>query len=158
MKKFNILILAALFCIPALLKAYPGEIVKSFATPGTVPTGITFDGKNLWIADRKAKLIYCVNPKNGEVIRSIPSPGYWPMGLTWDGEALWNADVKGGIALSENYDGKIYRIDPKDGTILKTIDAPSTTPRGLAWDGKYLWCVDNDVPHEQAQRRRICSW
>jgi len=145
MKKIKNLILVVLFCLPLLLKAYPGEVVKSFATPGTVPTGITFDGKNLWMADRKAKLIYCINPQNGEVIRSIPSPGYWPMGLTWDGEALWNADIKGGIPLSENYDGKIYRIDPKDGTILKTIPAPSSTPRGLAWDGKYLWCVDNDA-------------
>ena len=143
MKKLIFLILLVFFSLPQLLLSYPGEIIKSFASPGTVPTGITFDGKNLWIADRKAKRIFCVNPLNGQVIRSIPSPGYWPMGLTWDGEALWNADVKGGIALSENYDGKIYRIDPKDGTILKTIPAPSSTPRGLAWDGKYLWCVDN---------------
>src|SRR5210317_551047 len=120
MRRIVYLLMIMAFILPKLLWAYPGEVVKSFASPGTVPTGITFDGKNLWVADRKTKLIYCVNPKNGEVIRSIPSPGYWPMGLTWDGEALWNADVKGGIPLSENYDGKISRIDPKDGTILKT--------------------------------------
>lgn len=145
MKKVLLITFAIFLSGPQFLFSYPGEIIKSFVSPGSVPTGMTFDGKNLWIADRKAKKIFCIDPKNGEVIRSIPSPGYWPMGLTWDGEALWNSDVKGGIALSENYDGKIYRIDPNDGTILKTVPAPTSTPRGLAWDGKYLWCVDNRI-------------
>jgi sugar lactone lactonase YvrE len=122
---------------------YTGEIIKSFDTPGSYPTGLTYDGENIWLADYQTDLLYCLNPETGELIRSIPAPAYWPEGLAWDGEALWNADVKGGIPLSENYDGKIYRIDPKDGSILKTIQAPSSTPRGLTWDGQYLWCVDN---------------
>ena len=123
--------------------SYTGEIIKSFKSPGNFPTGMTFDGKNIWIADRKEAKLFCINPTNGEVIRSIEAPAYWPMGLAWDGEALWSVDVKGGIPLSENYSGKIFRVDPKDGTLLKTIIAPSSTPRGLTWDGKYLWCVDN---------------
>ena len=124
--------------------SYTGEIIKSFKSPGDFPTGMTFDGKNIWIADRKEAKLFCINPTNGEVIRSIEAPAYWPMGLAWDGEALWSVDVKGGIPLSENYSGKIFRVDPKDGTLLKTIIAPSSTPRGLTWDGKYLWCVDNN--------------
>lgn len=138
-----ITLLIVLFFIPYYIFGYTGEVVKSYDTPGSFPTGLSFDGKHIWLADRKANKIYCINKENGNVIRSFQSPGYWPMGLTWDGEALWNADIKGGLPLSENYDGKIYRIDPKDGTILKAIEAPSKRPRGLAWDGKYLWCVDN---------------
>ncbi len=124
---------------------YTGEVIESFDTPGSYPTGLTFDGENLWLADYKTDLLYCIDPNTGKLIRSISSPAYWPEGLAWDGEALWNADVKGGIPLSENYAGKIYRVNPEDGTILKTVQAPSSTPRGLTWDGKYLWCVDSDA-------------
>lgn len=138
-----VLFVASLILFPGLLFAYTGEVIQSYKTPGKFPTGMTFDGENLWLADRKADKLFCINPKNGKVIRSIPSPAYWPTGLAWDGEALWNADVKGGIPLSENYKGKIYRIDPENGKILSTIEAPTPAPRGLTWDGKYLWCVDN---------------
>ncbi len=142
--KFSITTLIIVIFLPFSIRAYTGEVIKSFKTPGSFPTGLTFDGKYLWLADKKTDKIYCINPKNGNIIRDIQAPAYWPMGLAWDGEALWNADVKGGIPLSENYDGKIYRINPEDGTILRTIKSPSSTPRGLTWDGKYLWCVDND--------------
>jgi len=123
--------------------AFTGEVLRSFDIPGSYPTGMTFDGTHLWLADYQTDLLYCIDPSSGKVVRTIPAPAYWPEGLAWDGEALWNADVKGGIPLSENYAGKIYRIDPQSGTVLKTIQAPSSTPRGLTWDGTYLWCVDN---------------
>ena len=142
--KFSITTLIIVIFLPFSIRAYTGEVIKSFKTPGSFPTGLTFDGKHLWLADKKTDKLYCINPQNGNIIRDIQAPAYWPMGLAWDGEALWNADVKGGIPLSENYDGKIYRINPENGTILRTIKSPSSTPRGLTWDGKYLWCVDND--------------
>ncbi|MCD4694698.1 MAG: hypothetical protein K8S16_00550, partial [Bacteroidales bacterium] len=129
--------------LPVIAFSYTGETIKSFDIPGSYPTGLTYDGENLWLADYQTDLLYCINLENGAVTRTIQATAYWPEGLAWDGEALWNADVKGGIPLSENYAGKVYRIDPDDGTILKTIQAPSSTPRGLTWDGQYLWCVDN---------------
>ncbi len=132
----------ALMFAPLSVMAHPGEIVKSFATPGQFPTGLAFDGEHLWLADRKAQMLYSIDPRNGKVVAEIPSPAYWPTGLAWDGEFLWCADVKGGIPLSENYRGLIYKISPKDGRVLKVIDAPSGRPRDLAWDGTYLWCVD----------------
>jgi len=132
----------ALMFVPLSVRAHPGEIVKSFATPGQFPTGLAFDGKHLWVADRKAQMLYSIDPHNGKVVAEIPSPAYWPTGLAWDGEFLWCADVKGGIPLSENYRGLIYKISPKDGRVLKVIDAPTGRPRDLAWDGTYLWCVD----------------
>ncbi len=143
-KHLTLLIFVACMFFPLQGFTYPGEVTQSVATPGHIPTGLTNDGEHLWIADREAKQLFAVNPENGKVVRKISSPAYWPMGLTWDGEALWSVDVKGGIPLSENYDGKVYRVDPDDGTILHTVSAPGVTPRGLAWDGKYLWCVDNE--------------
>lgn len=145
MNQFKNFLFSVLILLPFLTFAWTGEVVKSFKTPGDFPTGLTFDGENLWLADRKTDLLYCIKPNNGKVLKTLPAPAYWPVGLTWDGEALWCSDVKGGIPLSENYNGKIYRIDPETGNLLKTLQAPTSTPRGLAWDGKYLWCVDNDA-------------
>ena len=142
MKK-SLFILLSLVMIPAILFPYTGEVVRHFSTPGQYPTGLCFDGKNLWLADRGTDKILCINPDNGKVIRQIESPAYWPMGLAWDGKYLWNADYRGRTDKSEDMDGIIFKIDPKDGTILKTLHAPSRSPKGLAWDGKYLWCVDD---------------
>ncbi len=141
MRKMIYLFLLLIF--PFAGFSYTGEVIASFDIPGSYPTGLTFDGTHLWLADYQTDLLYCIDPETGKVIRSIPAPAYWPEGLAWDGEYLWNADVKGGLPLSENYAGKVYQVDPEDGTILKTVQAPGSTPRGLTWDGTYLWCVDN---------------
>ncbi len=146
--KRNILLLSLIAVFVAVFPvnkicAHSGKIVKSYNAPGNFPTGMTYDGENLWVADRQAKLIYCIDPENGKVIRSIPTPAYWPTGLTWDGEYLWAADVKGGLPLSENYTGMIYKLDPKNGNVLHSVVAPGNRPRGLAFDGRYLWCADN---------------
>jgi transglutaminase-like putative cysteine protease/sugar lactone lactonase YvrE len=144
MRKYILAALSMIVLIPIIASAYPGEVIKSYNTPGSFTMGLTYDGKNIWLSDRKSDKIYCIDPETGKVLRSINSPAYWPTGLAWDGEALWNADIRGGIPMAENFVGKIYRIDPADGTILRTLTAPSSSPMGLAWDGKYLWCADNE--------------
>jgi transglutaminase-like putative cysteine protease/sugar lactone lactonase YvrE len=137
------LFLASFLLQSFILSAYPGQVLKSFPLPGQYGTGIAFDGKNIWFADRKTDLLYCINPADGTVIRTLQSPGYWPLALAWDGTSLWNSDLKGGTDISEDYNGVIYKIDPATGQVLQTLDAPSNSPVGLAWDGKYLWCIDD---------------
>lgn len=132
-----------LFYLSSLCFAYTGEIIKSFNIETDFPTGLTYDGKNLWLADRKTDKIYCINPVDGKTIKEISAPAYWPTGLTFDGTHLWGVDLKGGIPLSENYNGLAYKIDPNTGTILHSVSTPAKAPRGLAWDGKFLWCTDN---------------
>ncbi len=136
-------LLTLFFLFPLTVMAWTGQVVQSFNTPGKYPSGITFDGQHLWVADFRTDKIYEMN-KKGEVLRSIPSPAYWPMGLAFDGKYLWCADAKGMIPQGDEYhNGRIFKIDPKDGTILKTVFAPTSAPLGLTWDGKYLWCVDD---------------
>ncbi len=132
-----------LLFIPLAGFSYPGEILKLFDSPGHFSTGLTFDGKYLWMADRKTDLFYKINPADGKVVSTLETPGYWPTGLAWDGNYLWNADLKGGQDVEEDHNGVIYKIDPESGTVLKTLVAPSASPIGLTWDGTYLWCVDN---------------
>ena len=117
-----------------LLEAYPGKVIHHFPAPDKFSTGLTFDGKNLWVADHRTDSLTCINQKSGEVVNNIPSPGFWPMGLTWDGKYLWNVDKK---------EKKIYKVDPKDGTVLVVLDCPTRNPDGLTWDGKTLWIGDS---------------
>jgi len=142
MKKSKI-ICFLLLSFQAIVLGQTGMIINQFATPGQYPTGICFDGKNLWQADRQTDKIYCLDAKTGKIIRQIESPAYWPMGMAWDGKYLWNADYRGRTDKSEDRDGMIFKIDPADGTVLKTLSAPSRSPKGLTYDGKYLWLVDD---------------
>jgi len=140
--------LSLFFVLTALATAaaaHPGAVIDSLQTPYSCPTGLTFDGKNLWVADHKADRIVCLDPENGSVLREIPSPGHWPMGLAWDGNYLWNVDLR---------QKKIFRIDPADGTILKALYSPFDYPQGLTWDGSALWIGD---PRED-KIARIDRW
>jgi len=132
-RKFLILItFLAFFTVP--LMAYPGKVVQTLDAPGKFCTGMTFDGKFLWVADYKADKLFKIDAETGNIVGSISSPAFWPMGLAWDGKYLWNADKKR---------KKIFKIDPNDGTILKVIDAPCGNPEGLAWDGETIWVSDS---------------
>jgi sugar lactone lactonase YvrE len=142
-RSIRLLIFGSLMLQSCILSAYPGEVIKSYDLPGQYSTGLTFDGINFWVADRKTDLLYCINPGSGKIVRTLQSPGYWPLALAWDGQSLWNSDLKGGKDVSEDYDGIIYKIDPASGEILQTLEAPSKSPVGLAFDGKYLWCIDD---------------
>ncbi len=134
MKEKRYLVLPLLlFVLFSAVLAFPGKVLQEFATPYKFSTGLTFDGKYLWVADYKADRLVCVNPQDGTVFREIPSPGFWPMGLAWDGHYLWNVDKA---------QKKIFKVDPQDGTVLFAIDAPSENPQGLTWDGTTLWVSD----------------
>jgi transglutaminase-like putative cysteine protease/outer membrane protein assembly factor BamB len=125
------------------LSAQTGKVLHSLKTPGGFCTGLTWDGKALWTADRKADKLYCLDPHSGRVVKTLESPGYFPTGLTWDGQWLWNADIRGRSDISENLDGMIFKIDPENGTILQTLKSPVPSPQGITWDGSALWAVDD---------------
>ncbi|MFQ6070934.1 MAG: transglutaminase domain-containing protein [Candidatus Aminicenantales bacterium] len=110
-----------------------GDILKVIPTPGPCPTGMTFDGKNLWLADSFTDRIYKIDPESGKVLKSFESPGFRPQGLAWDGKYLWHID--GG----EKY---MYRLDPETGRALSVLESNSSYPRDLAWDGEYVWIAD----------------
>ena len=121
------------FFVISVCSARVGDVLKIIKTPGSLPTGLAFDGKNLWIADAGTDKIYKINPETGEIISSFDSPGYHPEGLVWDGKYLWHIDS------GEKY---IYQIDPATGKALKVLESNSPNPRDITWDGQYLWIVD----------------
>jgi transglutaminase-like putative cysteine protease len=113
--------------------AAPGDIEREFPTPGSCPTGLAFDGKSLWLADRKTDSLYRISPADGTIESVMPAPGYQVEGLAWDGKCLWVLDVE---------EKMIHKFNPQTGISEKSIPAPSESPQGLAWDGEYLWVGD----------------
>ncbi|MEW5701820.1 MAG: transglutaminase domain-containing protein [Candidatus Zixiibacteriota bacterium] len=128
-------VLLMVISLAAAVSAYaaPGDIEREFPTPGSCPTGLAFDGKSLWLADRKSDSLYQISPSDGSIISAIPAPGYQIEGLAWDGKYLWALDTE---------EKMIHRFNPATGVSEKSIPAPSDAPQALAWDGRYLWVAD----------------
>jgi hypothetical protein len=57
--KTNILFLVVAFTLE--IAAHPGKVVQKFEAPYSNPSGLTFDGKNLWLADYKVDKLICIN-------------------------------------------------------------------------------------------------
>lgn len=135
MKSFIIVatISIVLFC---MVDAYatPGDVSRELKLGNRHPTGIAWDGRYYWTADRKTDSFYKIDPTSGETVQTMESPGYFPSGLTWDGKYLWSTDPT---------EGKIFATDVSTGRTVRTLDSPSPSPMGIAWDGSYLWLCDN---------------
>jgi transglutaminase-like putative cysteine protease len=132
MKKLSLCLCFILF-FAALSWARVGDVLKIIKTPGPLPTGLAFDGQNLWLADDFTDKIYKIDPQTGRVLSSFDSPGHHPEGLAWDGSCLWHIDS--GERL-------MYKLDPETGRALSVLESNSPNPRDLAWDGEYIWIVD----------------
>ncbi len=134
MKKFIPILILVSIVIGSTACATPGDISRKIELPFYHPTGVTWDGRHLWIADRKTDTFYKIDPEKGSIVDSIVSPGYFPSGLAWDGKLLWSTDPT---------EDKIFATDVSTGKTVRTIDSPSPSPMGIAWDGEYIWICDN---------------
>ncbi len=133
MRRSVLLALAMIIAFTGMLLGTPGDIVKKVPLAFHHPTGCAWDGRHLWVADRKADMFYKIDAE-GAILDSIPSPGYFPSGLAWDGKLLWSTDPT---------DAKIYATDVATKRTVTTLDAPAAGTTGIAWDGKSLWICDN---------------
>jgi transglutaminase-like putative cysteine protease/streptogramin lyase len=133
MKRF-IIFICIVFLLSSFTWAKVGDILNIIKAPGPCPTGLTFDGNNLWLADHFTDKIYRIDPESGKVLNGFDSPGCHPEGLAWDGKHLWHIDS--GEKL-------MYLIDPETGEALKILESNSSHPRDLAWDGEYVWIIDH---------------
>ncbi len=87
--------------------------------------GVTFDGRNVWIAGGEKLL--ALDPANGTIERDIDIACH--AGTAFDGTHLFQ--------ITED---RIHKIDPHSGRIVHTIPAPAGgADSGMAWAEGTLW-------------------
>jgi hypothetical protein len=101
-----------------------------------LPTGLTWDGANLWLTDwhepQGTHRIFKIDPTSGDTLYSIPAPSSWPGAIAWDGACLWVTDY-----IS---DSRLFKLDPSNGQIMASFPVEySAYCGGLAWDGEYFY-------------------
>lgn len=111
------------------------DTIFSFKTR-TFPTGLTWDGTNLWYVD--SSYIYKVST-TGIHLDSIANPALYSLyrggDLTYDGINLWYADEQ---------TAQLFKLNPATGNTIQQFTLPSVGHNdpngfGLAWDGTYIW-------------------
>lgn len=89
-----------------------GSIISMFSSPLGNPSGIAWDGSNIWLANGvlfgNEDYIYKLN-RNGVILEQYLSPGTYPTGLAFDGQYLWCVDWKTDM---------IYQLVPEPATLL----------------------------------------
>ena len=138
-KKSSALLMAAMLGLFAVSSALAtdgiGDTLWSFPAPGEWPSGLAWDGSDLWLSDNESDSFYRLTTEGVveaafPLFDSFPSPA----GMTFIGDKLWMVD--------ENT-STLYQVDPATGAALKSFGLPDTTHDatswGLAWDGAHLW-------------------
>ncbi|TET32380.1 MAG: hypothetical protein E3J72_19845 [Planctomycetota bacterium] len=113
-----------------------GDVMTSFPSPGPRPTGLAWDGKALWLAEKKTRKLYCLDPETGKVLKSFEVPLIEPTGLAWDGEYLWVID---------SFTRQLGIVDTEKGKVETQITPFSSgpSPFGLAWLDNMAWISDS---------------
>jgi sugar lactone lactonase YvrE len=127
-----------------------GKALREFPTKTDKGSGITFDGKDLWIASTYNRMLVKVSAQDGKTIKEMPSPGsgvvkWGPRsahprptgahGLEWRDGQLW---------VSNPPDHTIYVVNPEDGAVIRKFPAPGVRPHGIGWDPDgNLWVAES---------------
>ncbi|MBI3109928.1 MAG: DUF1565 domain-containing protein, partial [Ignavibacteriales bacterium] len=109
------------------------SIRSSFTSPGSRPTGLAWDGRNLWMIDNLNN-IFKMDP-SGNVLATFKAPGFPDLDLSWDGTGLW---IGGGQGYGS---GRNYKVDSL-GNRLDSLDVSHWAFSGFEWDGKFFWISD----------------
>lgn len=104
-----------------------GEIVKSFATPNTIPQTLAIYHNSILLLDTGQQIIYQLD-FNGTVLKEIPVNMSGSVGTAFNGIHIW---------VGSDYLGQFWQID-MEGTQIKRITTPPFIPRFTVWD-KHLF-------------------
>ena len=108
-----------------------GGVLGTF-NAGTGPTGVAFDGTNIWVTNIISNNVTEFQASNGSVLGTF-NAGLGPMGVAFDGTNIWIADMSG---------NNVTRLRASDGAPMGTFSAGSA-PEGIAFDGVFIWVTNH---------------
>ncbi len=107
--------------------------VTQWALPYGHPSGLAYDGRELWVSDWFSAVIYRHAPGDKRVAATDPLPAEVPGALAFAGGALYVASGPR-LIVKHMLDGR-FRV------LGRSVDAAPQTV-GMAYDGLYLWTCD----------------
>jgi hypothetical protein len=106
----------------------PGPVLTFGGILGLHPSGLTYDGQNIWTANNSGSVSLVVGGGVTTIVTGFTSPG----GILFDGTNVWVADFG---------DNKLKKLD-SSGNILSSVTVGSS-PFFPVFDGTNIW-VPND--------------
>ena len=101
---------------------------------GRAPSGIAFDGTNIWVANGHDDTVTKLRPSDGANLGTF-TVGSEPEGLAFDGADIWVANYGGGGGTT------VTKLRASDGTNLGTFSVGGA-PTGVTFDGANIWVTN----------------
>jgi YVTN family beta-propeller protein len=98
----------------------------------TGPSGIAFDGQNLWVTNSGNNTLSEVSTDSLTVIKTVASGGLRPTGIAYDGTNVW---------VTHSNSNNIAKIRTRDGALLGTLPT-GVDPVNPVYDGTNIWVAN----------------
>ncbi|MBU7036036.1 MAG: hypothetical protein HXS49_12660, partial [Theionarchaea archaeon] len=124
-------------------------VVRNLPLPCVEAAGLTYDGKDFWVADYSKRTVYKISPE-GDVLNSYETPYSTPWGLAWDGKYLWIRD-----------NSLLYQYDVESEEILRTIHSPAPLSGDIAVkEGELIisGCSSRKIFHVDIETGETTLW
>ncbi len=119
--------------------------LNSFPSPGPAPSGMTFDGNDLWVADEKEGSIYKITTADGTILQTYQSPIRFPSGLAWDGQGLWVVGMDNSKrSQKQSINPRLVKMNLDTGMTNGEVELPKeiSRPGSLEWVDGIFWVGD----------------
>ncbi len=129
------------------------KIVRAIPSPAKKPNGLTFDGKDLWVACSEDRRIYRISPTpdnpntldGATLLSAYDTVIKQPLGLAWDCEGIWIVGLDTcKTSLQNCYAPRLVKMNPADGAITHEIALPAEIerPTSVTWINGKLYVGD----------------
>lgn len=134
--------------LPAKPKpAPPPPTTKTWELPFAHPSGLAFQGAELWVTDWFAQAVYRLDPKTLATRHAVHYPKETPAGLALTRDALWIVAAPGVIVR--------HMLDERLTALARVPDRAGPSV-GIAYDGLYLWTADAKT--KRIHKRLLDDW
>jgi len=142
-RKYSILVVIVLVVIISTILVLPkifySQKIEIYSIPSENISGISTDGKNIWLCDWFKQEIYQGQIVSGDFVikKTFKFESIFPMSLSAEKNFLWSCDAWSKKINKHVYDDKL--------SIIRSYPTPGKNPSSICWDGKNLWSSDIDT-------------
>jgi hypothetical protein len=115
----------------ALLRWYPAMHTSTSFDVGQSPSGIAFDGANMWVTNYGVDTVSVLRASDGAHVMT-PTVGTHPWGIAYDGANMW-------VANGGHHTVSVLRAS--DGANIMTATV-GNGPQNIAFDGINMWVTN----------------